>query len=142
MAVESKSLGYVSGALRQFIVRITLFSLIIATLATALFLTVLKTWYLAAYPYIIVLIAVVTTTGHLWVVKASSGNSRRFTTAFIASVTFKLMIYLCFMLIYLLIDHSQTVVFILTFITIYIVFTAFELVQVLSFIKKQSTIGV
>ncbi len=139
MSEESKSLGYMSASSRQFIVRITILTVIIATIATALFLTILKQWYLASYPYLIVLVATVTTIGHLWVTNAAAGNARKFATAFLASVTFKLMIYLTFILVYLLIDRSQAVSFILTFVTIYVLFTIFEVVQVLNFIKKQST---
>lgn len=137
MSEELKNLSYVAEASRQFIVKILIFTLIIAGLSTALFLTILNIWYLSAYPYMIILIAAVTTIGHLLVVKASIQNSRRFATAFLASVTLKLMIYLTFILAYLLIDHSQVIPFVLTFIILYILFTVFEVVQVLNFIKRK-----
>ncbi|HZK94544.1 MAG TPA: hypothetical protein VFC67_10080 [Prolixibacteraceae bacterium] len=98
-------------------------------------------WQFAAYPYQILLIALVTTTGHLWIVKAAGENTRKFTTAFMASVTLKLMVYLTFMLAYLLYDHSQVIPFVLSFITFYISFTIFEVVQVLNYIKKHSKIS-
>lgn len=128
-------------ASRQFIVKILIFSIIIFAIATALFSTVLKIWYLASYPYQILLIALVTTIGHLWVIKASGQNTRRFTTAFMASVTLKLMVYLFFMLIFLLLDRSQVIPFVLTFITFYILFTIFEVIQVLRYLKKDSKIS-
>ena len=137
MSEELKNLNYLPVASRQFIIRILIFTIIIAAIASALFLTVLKMWYLAVYPYQIILIATVTTIGHLLVIKASLQNSRRFATAFLASVTLKLMIYLTFMLVYLLIDHSQVIPFVLTFIILYIFFTVFEVVQVLNFIKRK-----
>ncbi len=128
-------------AYRQFIVKILIFTIIVFTIASALFSTVLNMWYFAAYPYQILLIALVTTISHLWILKAAGQNTRRFTTAFMASVTLKLMVYLTFMLIYLLIDHSQIIPFALTFITFYISFTIFEVVQVLNYIKKHSKIS-
>lgn len=123
---------------RQFIVKILIFTILIYVIATALFNTVLKTWYFAAYPYQLLLIALITTIGHLWIVKASEQNPRKFTTAYMASVTLKLMVYLSFMLIYLMIDRSQVIAFVLTFITFYTLFTVFEVIHVLDFIKKQS----
>jgi len=137
MSEELKNLSYISAASRQFIFKILIFTMIIAAIATSLFLTILKMWYLAAYPYMIILIAAVTTIGHLLVIKASAQNSRKFATAFLASVTLKLMIYLTFILAYLLIDHSQVIPFVLTFIILYILFTVFEVVQVLNFIKRK-----
>ena len=123
---------------RQFLLKITILSIILFATASALFSTVLKTWQFAAYPYQILLIALVTSIGHLWIVKAAGQNTRKFTTAFMASVTLKLMVYLSFMLLYLLFDRSQVIPFVLTFIIIYILYTIFEVVQVLNYIKKHS----
>ncbi len=125
---------------RQFIVKMTVFTLLIFVSATIVFSTVLEPWLVASYPYQILLIATVTTIGHLWIVRASGQNTRKFSTAFMASVTLKLMIYLTFLLVYLLIDRSQAIPFVLTFITFYILFTIFEVLAVLNFIKKHSKI--
>jgi hypothetical protein len=121
---------------RQFIVKILIFTLLIYALTTALFYTVFKMWYFAAYPYLLLLIALITTIGHLLIVKASGSNIRKFTTAFMASVTLKLIVYLSFMLVYLLIDRSHVIPFVCTFIAFYILFTVFEVVQVLAIIKN------
>ena len=128
-------------ASRQFIIKILIFSIILFAIATALFSTVLEMWHFTFYPYLILLIAVVTTIGHLWIIKASQHNTLKFNTAFMASVTIKLMIYLFFMLFFLLIDRSQVIPFVLTFFTFYILFTIFEVIQALSFLKKDSKIG-
>jgi len=125
-----------SDASRKFVLKITLFTLTIFILSAALFTTVLKTFYLSVFPVQLLLIATVTTMGHLWVIRAADQNPMKFTTAFMASVTLKLLVYLFFMLIYLLIDHSEVISFILTFIALYIAFTIFEVIQVLKFIKK------
>jgi len=53
-----------------------------------------------------------------------------------ASVTIKLIVYLSSMLVYLLIDRSQVIPFVCTFITFYVLYTIFEVFHVLSFIKK------
>jgi len=125
-----------SDASRKFVLKISLFTLTIFILSAALFTTVLKTFYLSVFPVQLLLIATVTTMGHLWVIRAADQNPMKFTTAFMASVTLKLLVYLFFMLIYLLIDHSEVISFILTFIALYIAFTIFEVIQVLKFIKK------
>jgi hypothetical protein len=125
-----------SEAFRKFIFKILIFTVLIFGVASILFVTILENYYFNAFPYLILLIATVTTIGHLWVVKASGANTMKFTTAFMASVTLKLMVYLFFMLIYLLIDRTQVISFVLTFITLYVLFTIFEVIQVLGFIKK------
>jgi len=125
-----------TAASRQFIVKILIFTLIIFALATILFHTVFKMWYFASFPYLLLLIATITTSGHLLIIRASDKNPRRFTTAYMASVTIKLIVYLSTMLIYLLIDHSQVIPFVCTFITFYVLYTVFEVIHVLAYIKK------
>ena len=127
-----------SVASRKFILKISLFTLIVFVIVSILFSTVLKNWFLPSYPYQLLLIALVTSIGHLLIINASEQNSRKFSTAFLASVTLKLMIYLTFLLVFLLIDHSQVIPFVLTFIIFYVLFTVFEVIEVLNFIKKQS----
>ena len=121
---------------RQFLLKISILSIIVLAIAMALFSTVLKPLHFTAYPFQVLLIALVTTIGHLWIVKAAGQNTRKFTTAYMASVTLKLMVYLTFLLIWLLVDHSQVFPFVLTFIAFYIVFTIFEVFQVLNIIKN------
>ena len=128
-------------ASRQFIVKILIFTLLIYAIATVLFHTVLTRWYFAPYPYLLLLVATITTIGHLWILKASAQNTRRFTTAYMASVTLKLIAYIAFMLIYLLIDRTQVITFVLTFITLYLTYTIFEVVNVLKFIRKPDKIS-
>ncbi|MCX6238443.1 MAG: hypothetical protein NTY07_12950 [Bacteroidia bacterium] len=123
---------------RQFIIKTLILTIIVFAIASTLFSTVLKTWYFTFYPFQLLLIATVTTIGHLWIVRATAQNARKFTTAYMASVTLKLMTYLIFMLVYLLIDRSHVIAFVLTFITFYTIFTVFEVIQVLKLIKKQS----
>ncbi len=120
----------------KFIIKICLFTIVIFAVTAALFATILKDFYLSVYPYQILLIAIVTTIGHLWIIHASEQNTMKFTTAFMGSVTLKLMVYLFFMLIYLWIDRSQVVPFVLTFMILYLIFTVFEVSEVLRFIKK------
>jgi len=121
---------------RKFMIKIGLFTLVVLAITSILFSTVLKLFYVASYPYQVLLIATVTTIGHLWIIRASEQNTIRFTTAFMGSATLKLLVYLFFMLIYLWLDHSNVVPFVLTFMTLYLVYTIFEVTEVLRFIKK------
>ena len=125
-----------SSSTRKFILKICILTFIIAAFSIVLFSTLLRDYYFKTFPLVVVLIAVVTTIGHLWVIRASNQNTLKFTTAFMGSTTLKLIIYLFFMLISLWIDHSQTISFVLTFILLYILFTVFEVLEILRHIKK------
>ena len=123
----------------KFILKISAFTLIIIALSIALFTTILRAYYFKAFIIQVVLIASVTTIGHLLVAKAVKKNIRKFATAYMAAVTLKLVVYLIYLLVSLLIDHSQALQFALTFLILYLVYTIFEVAEVLRFMKKQST---
>ena len=125
-----------SSIARKFILKIVVLTLFISGIATLLFSSVLKPYQLKAFPYQILLLAFATTVAHLLVVRASKLNTLKFSNAFMISVTLKLFIYILFMLIYLWIDHSQVIIFAVSFLILYLIYTLFEVSEILKFIKN------
>lgn len=121
---------------KQFLRKFIIFSLVLIAIAAILFATVLKALYVPLFPLQILLIGSLTLYSHLRLIKACEQNIRRFTTVFMLSVTLKLMAYLSFLLICLIIDHSNALSFVLTFFVLYVCYTVFEVTQVLNFLKK------
>jgi hypothetical protein len=121
---------------KQFIRKFIVFSLVLIAIAAILFSTILKAFYVRLFPLQLLLIGSLTLYSHLRLIKACEENIRRFSTVFMLSVTVKLMAYLSFLLICLLIDHSNALSFVLTFFVLYVCFTVFEVIQVLNFLKK------
>ncbi len=121
----------------KFLLKISAFTLIVIAVSVALFATILKAYYFKSFIIQVILIAAVTTIGHLLVAKAVKKNIRKFATAYMASVTLKLVVYLIYLLVSLLIGHIQLLQFVLTFLVLYLVYSIFEVVEVLRFMKKQ-----
>ncbi len=122
--------------IKQFILKILTFSIILIAIAVILYLTLLRKFYVKSFPLQILLIGFLTAFSHIRMIKASQHNIRRFTSAFMLSVTLKLLIYLFFLLIGLLFDHSNALTFVITFFILYICYTVFEVSQILKFLKK------
>jgi hypothetical protein len=120
----------------QFIIKLLIFSLLLSAIAAILFLTVMKKWYFPAFPIQLLLIAIVTGISHIWLLKYSEQNMRKFTTVFMALVSIRLLIYLSYLLVNLWIDRSNVIVFLLTFFLLYVCFTIFEVKHILFFLKK------
>jgi hypothetical protein len=120
----------------QFIFKFLIFSIFLSALAAILFLTVMKKWYFPAFPIQLLLIAIVTGISHIWLLKFSEQNMRKFTTVFMALVSIKLLIYMSYLLVNLWIDRSNVIVFLLTFFLLYVCFTIFEVKQILFFLKN------
>ncbi|MEI6142006.1 MAG: hypothetical protein WCP85_22225 [Mariniphaga sp.] len=124
----------------KFLLKISVFTILVIAISATLFMTILKAYYFNAFIIQVILISAVTAIGHLLVAKAVKKNIRKFATAYMASVTLKLVVYLIYLLVSLLIDHSQVIQFAITFLVLYLVYTIFEVVEVLRFLKKQSII--
>jgi hypothetical protein len=122
--------------IKLFIFRIIIFTIILTSISAILYLTFLKPFYIKSFPLQLLLIGSLTTYSHVRLMKAFEQNIRRFTSVFMLSVTLKLMVYLSFLLICLLIDHSNALAFVLTFLILYICYTIFEVTQALKFFKK------
>ncbi len=127
-----------SSIARKFILKIIVLTLLVSGIASVLFSSVLQAYQLKAFPYQILLLAFATTVGHLLVVRASKLNTLKFSNAFMISVTLKLFIYILFMLIYLWIDHSQVIIFAVSFLILYLIYTLFEVSEILKFLKNNS----
>ena len=126
----------ISETSKKFIISILLFSSILAIAGAGLYLTILKSYYPKAFPLQFIIILIITIFSHLRLIKACERNIRQFTTQFMASVTIKLMIYLSFLLIYLLIDSTGAISFVLTFFVLYVCFTVFEIQNLLKYLDK------
>ena len=122
--------------IKVFIIKILTLSIILTLISAVLFLTVLKTFYFRSFPLQLLIIASLTAFGHIRLIKACELNMRKFATVFMLSVTMKLIVYLSFLLIGLLIDHSNAMTFVLTFFILYVCYTVFEVIEALKFLKK------
>lgn len=121
---------------RVFFKKALLFCLVLIGLSLILFCSVLKDYYLKIYPLQFGLITLVTVFSHLKLLNAFQLNVRKFNTTFLAIMSIKLFIYLIFILICLLVDHTRAINFVVTFLILYLLFTIFEVLEISNFLKK------
>lgn len=121
---------------KQFLKSFGIFTAGLILIAALLFSTLLQKWYFPMFPVQFLVIALVTGIIHLFLIKVAQQNIRKFNTVFMALVAIKLLIYFAFILISLLLDRSNAIVFVLTFLVLYICFTIFEVQQILRTLKK------
>lgn len=119
-----------------FLKKFILFCLVLISMSLLLFDTVLKDMYLKIYPLQFAVVAVVTFLSHLRLMKSFDQNIRKFSTTFLSTMSVKLFVYMVFIIICLLIDRSHAVIFVLTFLVLYLCFTTFEVIQISDFLKK------
>jgi hypothetical protein len=121
---------------RFFLKKALLFCLVIIGLSLVLYDTVLKDLYMKIFPLQFAVIALVTVISHLRLMSSFELNTRRFNTTFLSVMSLKLFIYLVFILACLLIDRTNAVNFVITFLILYLGFTIFEVIEISNFLKK------
>lgn len=121
---------------RLFLKKMLLFCLVLTGASLLLFDTFLKAYYISIFPVQFGLIAVVTTISHLRLLKSSTLKASGFNQAYLSTMALKLLIYLTFVVVCLLIDKTEAIIFVINFLLLYLLFTIFEVNQILNFLKK------
>lgn len=121
-----------------FLKKALLFCLVLTGISLILFDFFLKDHYLKIYPLQFGLIALVTVLSHLRLMSAIRLNIRKFNTIYLAIMSLKLLIYIVFIIVCLIIDRSRAIEFVLAFLVLYIFFTVFEVIEISNFLKKNT----
>ena len=119
-----------------FITRILIFSLIILSIGVLLFTTVLKEYYLDIHTYTFVFFIVLTIIVHLIILKASKKKMVKFAPYFMLSNAIKIFIYFLYIGVYLFFNKEDAIPFIITFLSLYLLFTVFEVNSILRYLKS------
>ncbi len=119
----------------QYLINILIISIILMAIYTALLM--LKSPIVAVdFPIIIILITIVSTLSHLFLLKTASTSFLKFTNAFMITTTVKLLLYLSVMAAYVFIDKDLAKIFILNFTVLYFIYTPFEVYMILKQAKR------
>lgn len=117
-----------------------LLSVIIGAIGYVLFYTVLEDYYLPVFPFLLLFFIILNTVIHGVILKISRQNIARFTRNFMLSSSVKLLLYFVAILLYLLFSKENRLSFIVTFLVLYICYTAFEVMAVLPHVKRNQSI--
>jgi hypothetical protein len=119
----------------KFILKLSLFTLIISIIATFLYIFILKKYYITIFPFLIIFFFLVNLVFHLILIKASKERMAKFSSQFMLSMSLKLFLYIIFITIYLYLYSDHAVLFIANFSVLYLIFTVFEISSLLSDLK-------
>ncbi|MBN2598040.1 hypothetical protein [Labilibaculum sp.] len=110
-----RNLGIISGAL--------------IVISVLMYLTLLKPWFNYVFPFVILYFFLISSFQHYKLVKTAKENPRVFNTNYMAWFGIKLFSHLSFVIIYVLLDRSQALSFVLFFGFCYVVYTAYDVVS-------------
>ena len=123
---------------RKFVFRLLMLALVLTCLGYGIFNFVIPEFYFPLFPILPVFLFTVTLVVHLYLVKISEGDSRKFISKYLGAMGLKIFIYLCFIIIFLIFDNSSVIPFLLSFLVMYLVFTLFEVISIINSLKNKS----
>jgi hypothetical protein len=126
----------ISKEIQFFLKKVLLLCLVVTGLSVVLFDTILKGLYLTVFPLELAIVVLVTIVGHLRLMKSIEFNMRKFSTIYLSTMSLKLLVYFLFILTNLLVDRSNAINFVVSFLILYIIFTIFEVIEISNFLKK------
>ena len=121
---------------RKFIITLLFIALIITLLGYGLFLFLIPQYYFPHFPVIPAFLLLVTIMVHVYLIKSSENNPRKFTSKYLGAMGLKMFIYLVFLVVFLFIDTAHAVPFLVSFLVTYAAFTLYEVISILNYLKK------
>ena len=121
---------------RKFIITLLFIALIITLLGYGLFLFLIPQYYFPHFPVIPAFLLLVTIMVHVYLIKSSENNPRKFTSKYLGAMGLKMFIYMIFLVVLLFIDTTHAVPFLVSFLVTYAAFTLYEVISILNYLKK------
>lgn len=124
-------------ALNIFIIQNLVLSVIVLALGYFILNYLIADYNLEVFPYLVGLFFFVTSFSHFFALKSLSKKGSASVNTAMGLTTFKLLVYLVFVLIYILNTDTDKMLFVLTFFSLYVIYSVFDIYKIMSQIKKQ-----
>jgi hypothetical protein len=124
---------------KKFIIKELVFTSSIAIIAYILFQTKLSEDYLPVFWLLLGLIAVLTGTMHFSLLLISDKNAAKFSIKFMTFSGVKMMIYLVTITSYVFLYSASAKFFLISFFILYFLYTAFEVFQIVKYLKANKS---
>jgi len=130
-------MAMVTSHLKKFITLLFILTIVIYTCGITLFNTILKDYYFGGFLFIPVLFFGITLAVHIHLIRISQRDLKKFIPRFIGTIGIKIGLYFALIIVYLLIDRNHAVPFLISFLIMYLIYTIFEIVFVLSYLERK-----
>ncbi|MFY9150722.1 MAG: hypothetical protein WAO52_01815 [Prolixibacteraceae bacterium] len=124
--------------MKQFLLKSTFLTFIVFGLGSILYLTVLKPYFLAVLPFLLLFFYAVTNLVHAYLLKIAGKSSAKFTSQYMATSFIKMFFYVAVAVIYVIFNRENSKIFIANFLLLYTVYTVFEVYEFLKVVKQMS----
>jgi len=123
-------------AYKKFLNRIIVFTIVVGAIQWVVSTQIPANYVSNSWPVIVLFFAAFTAIMHHYLLKSTLGNPKKFIFSFMMFTTVKILLYLAVILIYVLLNRMDAVAFIFAFFLNYFLFTSFEILSVLKYLRQ------
>lgn len=121
--------------LKKFIIRGIIISLVLSIVGFFLFITILKEYFSFSFPVLLLVIFLINVLFHRYLIRSAGGSNRKFPVKFLSATAIKMGLYLILIILFVVFNRENAIPFMFVFIILYVVFTIFEVISVLDYLK-------
>lgn len=123
-------------SLRGFAFNLFMVALFLTATGYGLFYLLIPNIYYPLFPVVPFFVFTVTLLVHIYLVRASKNDPRRFTARYIGAMGLKILIYIVFLAVFLALDPQSAIPFLLSFLVSYATFTIIEIIAIYRYQKR------
>jgi len=122
----------------KFLQHLLIYSAILGAVAIVLYLFLPKHFITPALPFLFFFFTGITLISYYILIRSLKSKLSRFVNTFLISTIVKLIIYIGIMIIYVLLNRSDAIPFMITFFILYLLYTVFEVVKMINLTRSQT----
>lgn len=127
--------------MKKYIQNLVVVIFVVSIIAWLVFSKIIPQYYLPVFPFIILFYALVSASVHAYLVRLATKNMGKFTRSIMAITFLKLFIYSAVAIFYISIDKENAKIFVVEFMSLYVVFTIFEVFSLLNIASNNKING-
>ena len=123
-------------SLKGFALNLIILSFALCALGYGLFYLVIPDHYFPLFQLVPFFVFIVTLLVHIYLVRASENDPRKFTAKYLGTMGLKILIFIIFLAVFLALDTDNAVSFLVSFLVCYVSFTLMEVVAIQKYQKR------
>lgn len=122
----------------KFLQHLLIYSAILGAIAIIFYLFLPKHFITPVLPFLFFFFTAITLISYYILLRSLKSKLSRFVNTFLLSTIFKLFLYIGIMILYVLLNRSDAVPFMITFFILYLFYTIFEVVKMIPLTRSQT----
>jgi hypothetical protein len=126
--------------MKRFIINIAVISVVLAVTGWLIFSQFIPQYYLPVFPFLLLFFVATSVSVHAYQLKLAKGDIARFTRSNMIITFLKLVLYSSVAIIYMAADRENAKAFVICFLSLYLIFTIFEVLSLIGITNSKKKV--